>query len=175
MVRNRGWFGHFREHRIAALKGKRKTPLSTYNKKRNFKKTLEPKGKIGKGTGKFFVQEHHARNQHWDLRLEKNGVLESWAVPKNPSSATTKHKLLAVKVEDHPISYGNFEGKIPEGNYGAGTVKVWDKGKYNAEKFTPKEILADFSGKRLKGRYNLIKFKDEKNNWMFMKGKEELK
>ena len=105
--------------------------LDNYNKKRNFNKTNEPKG-IKKETNKklkFVVQHHLARKDHYDFRLEHNGVLVSWAIPKGPSY-NTKDKRLAVLVEDHPLDYRNFEGTIPKGEYGGGTVMIWDEGYY---------------------------------------------
>ena len=105
--------------------------ISDYNKKRNFNKTKEPKGKMEISNKKlrFVVQHHYARKEHYDLRLEWNGVLKSWAVPKGPSY-NRKDKRLAVNVEDHPISYRNFEGTIPKGEYGGGTVILFDEGFY---------------------------------------------
>lgn len=104
--------------------------LETYNKKRDFNKTTEPPGKVKKSNNKklkFAIQHHIARKDHYDFRLEYDGVYVSFAVPKGPSFKTTD-KRLAVKVENHPLSYGNFEGNIPDGEYGAGTVMLFDKG-----------------------------------------------
>ena len=147
--------------------------LTAYKKKRNLKKTKEPKAKEKKSSSKkliYLIHEHHATHLHWDLRLEMEGVLKSWAVPKTPS-ANTKIKRLAIQVEDHPISYATFKGIIPEGNYGAGEVKIWDTGKYELIEKTSSKIIIDINGKKLKGKYALIKtnFAGRKNNWLFFK------
>ena len=147
--------------------------LKEYNKKRNFEKTPEPKkSELKKSSKKIFVvHEHHASHLHWDLRLEMNRVLKSWAVPKEPPTAK-EIKRLAIQVEDHPLSYANFEGEIPEGNYGAGKVKIWDKGTYDLISKDDKKIEIEFYGKKLKGKYVLLKThygsKPEKS-WLFFK------
>jgi len=147
--------------------------LTEYKKKRNFKKTPEPKGKK-KPSGKkriFVIHDHHASHHHYDLRLEMNRTLKSWAVPKEPPKAKGT-KRLAIQVEDHPLSYAKFEGEIPEGNYGAGTVKIWDNGTYELISKDSKKIEIEFHGKKLKGKYVLIKTrygnKPEKS-WLFFK------
>lgn len=115
---------------------------------------------------RFVVQEHHATHLHWDFRLEKNGVLKSWAVPKGPPEKKGI-KRLAVEVEDHEIGYIDFQGTIPEGQYGAGTVKIWDKGTYRIESESQKRIVFELKGSRLKGRYSLVHLKDKQ--WLLIK------
>ena len=115
---------------------------------------------------RFLVQEHHARRLHWDFRLELDDVLKSWAVPKGPPTEPGI-KRLAVQVEDHPLSYYGFEGVIPEGQYGAGEVKVWDKGFYILELREPRKYHVLLNGRKLKGDYRLINFKDK--NWLIFK------
>jgi len=154
-----------------------KNNLILYNQKRNFDKTKEPRGKKKKSPHKlrFVVQHHLASKDHYDFRLEWNGVLKSWAVPKGPSY-NSKDKRLSVMVEDHPLSYRNFEGTIPKGQYGGGTVMIFDEGIY--------EPLIDFNkglknglikfelkGKRLKGVWSLVHFKED--NWLLIKEKDE--
>jgi bifunctional non-homologous end joining protein LigD len=140
--------------------------LGKYKAKRDFKSTPEPAargGADGGGDSRFVVQEHHARSLHWDLRLERDGVLVSWAIPKGiPTDPKRNH--LAVHVEDHPLEYIDFEGEIPEGNYGAGTVEVWDHGNYETHKFLDDEVMVTFHGERLSGRYVLFQTKGK--NWM---------
>ncbi len=141
--------------------------------RQDFKTTPEPMFKMeshGSKTPIFVVHEHHAFHLHWDLRLEREGVLKSWAVPKEPPLAQGL-KRLAIEVGDHPLEYAEFEGRIPEGQYGAGKVIIWDSGTYIPEKFSENEIIAEFNGKKLNGKYVLIKtaFKGAKNNWLFFK------
>lgn len=150
--------------------------LKEYRKKRNFKSTNEPKGKVVKVEEfKFVVQYHEARAKHYDFRLEHDGVLISWAVPKGLST-NPKDKRLAVHVEDHPLDYIDFEGIIPKGNYGAGTVEIFDNGTYvpleDFDKGLKKGHIKFFlNGTKLKGGYSLIKFKD--NNWFIIKTEDE--
>ncbi len=117
-------------------------------------------------TFRFVVQEHHARRLHWDFRLELDGVLKSWAVPKGvPTEPGVKR--LAMQVEDHPLSYFDFEGIIPEGQYGAGTVKIWDKGRYVLTLREPRKFHILLKGRKLEGDYRLINFRDK--NWLIYK------
>src|SRR5690242_18364011 len=167
--------------------------LSVYNKKRNFSKTSEPVGAVKKAASKlwFVVQRHKAKQLHYDFRLELDGVLKSWAVPKGPS-LNTADKRLAMMVEDHPYDYKDFEGTIPEGNYGAGTVMIWDEGEYHAlETEDPKAsarllkrglhkgmIKFFLKGKKLYGGFALIKLKafkgkSSENSWLLIKEKDE--
>jgi DNA ligase D-like protein (predicted ligase)/DNA ligase D-like protein (predicted 3'-phosphoesterase) len=155
-------------------------PLEEYKTKRDFTATKEPtaqkaseKKEESGGKGKIFVvQEHHARRLHYDFRLERDGVLKSWAVPKG-IPATPEEKHLAVMVEDHPLSYATFEGEIPEGQYGAGKVIIWDHGTYEAKVWTEKMIEVILDGKRLKGRYALVPLKRAgEKNWLMLKARD---
>lgn len=121
----------------------------------------------------FVVHEHHARQLHFDLRLERDGVLKSWAIPKGPSM-NPQDKRLAIMVEDHPLDYGDFEGIIPEGHYGAGKVYIWDKGEYNTVKGSIEEGQweVEISGDKLKGKFVLLKLKGGGDNWLFIKKKD---
>jgi DNA ligase D-like protein (predicted ligase)/DNA ligase D-like protein (predicted 3'-phosphoesterase) len=147
--------------------------LSEYIKKRHFEETPEPKALVEKKGGKliYVIQEHQARALHFDLRLEKDGVLKSWAVPKGIPEGDEKH--LAVEVEDHPFEYRSFEGTIPKGQYGAGTVKIWDKGHYEAKLWEKDKIEVTLNGQRLNGRYILVRLKRTGDkNWLMLKGIE---
>jgi len=147
--------------------------VSDYTEKRDFSRTPEPQMSHEKGMGKsFVVQEHHARRLHYDLRLEKDGVLKSWAVPKGPPE-TSGDRRLAVQVEDHPLEYGKFEGAIPQGQYGAGTVKIWDKGFYETIYWKEDKIEFIVKGEKMEGRYVLVKFKKAgEKNWLLFKGSD---
>src|SRR3989442_3051669 len=154
--------------------------LTEYKRKRDFKKTNEPSGKSVpkkiKGASRFVIQKHAARRLHYDFRLEMEGVLKSWALPKGlPWKRGEKH--LAVEVEDHPIEYENFEGVIPPGNYGGGTVMVWDRGTYYVYGEQPLRSLREgklhlvFDGEKAKGEWALIRIRgnEEKNQWLILK------
>lgn len=163
--------------------------LKDYHNKRKFDETSEPKGKTKKSKEKliFVIQRHAASRLHYDFRLEMEGVLKSWAVPKGPS-LDPKDKRLAMMVEDHPYDYKDFEGNIPEGNYGAGQVEVWDSGTYepleeNSKLSDEKELLKELHagslkfilhGKKLKGEFTLVKMKNtDDNSWLLIKHKDE--
>ena len=119
----------------------------------------------------YVIQEHHARRLHWDLRFEMDNVLKSWALPKG--APVEGEKRLAVQVEDHPVEYAAFEGKIPLGNYGAGEVMIWDNGTFDIESRKENKIIVNIHGRKLKGRYCLLHFKPDKN-WLFFKVKEHM-
>ncbi|MCM8804437.1 MAG: 3'-phosphoesterase [Candidatus Omnitrophica bacterium] len=123
----------------------------------------------------FVIQEHFATHHHFDLRLEMNGVLKSWAIPKEIPKKQNSKKL-AVEVDDHPLEYANFEGEIPEGYYGAGRVKIWDKGEYKLIKNEKNKIEFELKGEKVKGLYILIHFKKErdKNLWLILKKNENI-
>lgn len=144
--------------------------LDEYLKKRNFEKTPEPLPKnVEEGPdNRFVVQEHHASHLHWDFRLEMDGVLKSWAVPKGVPEKKGE-KRLAVATEDHPIEYIDFEGEIPEGQYGAGKVIIWDKGTYEMLERRDDKIEFILNGKRISGRYVLIRLKNQIKNWLLIK------
>lgn len=160
--------------------------LKRYKAKRNLKLSKEPKAKI-KNTKNlklsFVIHEHHATHLHYDLRLEVNGVLKSWALPKSPLDLSKKH--LAIMVEDHPYEYKNFHGIISSG-YGAGTVKIWDKGTYNVDGKDFKEsqkLMVNgikkghfhffLKGKKMKGLFALVRIDAKTQKWLFFKKQEE--
>jgi len=143
-------------------------PLSKYQNKRKFEKTPEPKGKVEKADkNRFVIQEHWASHHHFDFRLEQNGVLKSWAVPKGLAEEISV-KRLAVQVEDHPIDYINFHGTIPPGQYGSGKVEIYDKGKYKITEQDKNKIIFELKGKKIKGSHVLIRMKNTKN-WLIWK------
>jgi len=141
--------------------------LDLYKRRRNFKTTPEPQGELKPSQNfRFVVQKHKATRLHYDLRLELDGVLKSWAVPKGPPTEP-KIRRLAVAVEDHPVDYISFEGTIPKGEYGAGTVEIWDKGTFELKERGDKVMSLVLHGKRLHGDYRLVNFKE--NNWLIFK------
>src|SRR5918998_548249 len=139
--------------------------LGRYRSKRDFAATPEPPPGEGAGAPepRFVVQEHHARSLHWDLRLEHEGTLASWAVPKGIPQDPRRNNL-AVRTEDHPLEYLDFHGEIPKGEYGAGTMKIWDRGTYELHKWRADEVMITFAGERVQGRYVL--FRTGGSNWM---------
>jgi bifunctional non-homologous end joining protein LigD len=167
--------------------------LTEYRKKRDFRKTAEPEG--GKDRTRasrkldFVIQKHAASHLHYDLRLELDGVMKSWAVPKGPAPDPTI-KRLAMQVEDHPIEYNTFEGTIPQGEYGGGTVMLWDKGTYEPEKgggedgvregYKKGDLKIVFHGKRMKGSWVLVRTRgwgssgsSSKPSWLLIKHRDE--
>ena len=158
--------------------------LKKYLQKRNFKKTSEPFGNVKKNKTKghiFVVQEHHASHLHYDLRLELDGVLKSWAVPKGPSMKP-EDKRLAVEVEDHPLDYAKFHGTIPKGEYGAGEVYIWDKGTWQTDEdahlgLKKGKLEFNLKGKKLKGHFVLVRIRNpnasNKHNWLLMKKRDK--
>jgi bifunctional non-homologous end joining protein LigD len=132
--------------------------LAQYHQKRKFSKTPEPKGEVAKNFGPlmFVIQKHAASSLHYDFRLEMDGVLKSWAVPKGPS-LNPDDKRLAMEVEDHPLDYANFEGIIPKGNYGGGTVMVWDKGVYMPVKSHQSSAISPQTKQPQRGRISFIR------------------
>ncbi len=157
--------------------------LEKYNRKRKFQETPEPKGRLRKNERPIFVvQRHAARRLHFDLRLQINGALASWAVPKGPPQEVGE-KRLAVHVEDHPIEYAKFEGDIPKGNYGAGHVDIWDQGTFElegnesaAEQVERGDLKLRLRGERLNGRYVLVKMRNSSrgNEWLFIRKSDPL-
>jgi bifunctional non-homologous end joining protein LigD len=156
--------------------------LETYRKKRKFSVTPEPRGRKGRSGGHHYViQKHAARRLHYDLRLELDGVMKSWAVTRGPS-LDPNEKRLAVQVEDHPIEYNAFEGTIPEGEYGGGTVMIWDRGSWSPEGdphqgLAKGHLIFDLDGRKLHGRWHLVRMRarrgDRHDNWLLIKGKDE--
>lgn len=161
-------------------------PLTEYNRKRDFKKTQEPPGQSARHRGapdtalSFVIQKHAARNLHYDFRLELDGTLVSWAVPKGPS-LDPADKRLAVHVEDHPLSYGNFEGSIPKGQYGGGDVIVWDRGIWQphgdpAKAYRDGKLKFTLVGEKLAGDWTLVRTRlrgsGDKEQWLLIKERD---
>src|SRR6478735_9512258 len=156
--------------------------LKTYHAKRDFGVTAEPRGKVSRQAGRAFViQKHAATRLHYDLRLELDGVMKSWAVTRGPSLVPGE-KRLAVQVEDHPIEYNKFEGTIPKGEYGGGTVMIWDRGQWEPDGDAHtglKKGHLDFSleGEKLHGRFHLVRMHgrpgEKKTNWLLIKAHDE--
>ncbi len=143
--------------------------LEEYKGKRSFKQTPEPAGEVTpSGQSRFVVHKHQASHLHYDFRLEMHGVLKSWAVPKGPPTEPGVRRL-AVQVEDHPVSYIGFAGVIPEGQYGAGTVEIWDKGNFKLQKEADDRLEFALNGEKLSGNFVLIHTGGE--NWLFLKRK----
>jgi bifunctional non-homologous end joining protein LigD len=162
-----------------------RTKLTRYRAKRDFSQTAEPSGKKAGGAAghSYLIQKHAASRLHYDFRLELGGVLKSWAVTRGPS-LNPEDKRLAVHVEDHPLDYGSFEGTIPQGQYGGGTVMLWDKGSWtpigNPERDIARGNLTfTLQGKRLKGRWHLVRMRGnrrgdaKRENWLLIKGKDQ--
>ena len=162
------------------------TPLAEYNRKRDFSRTREPEGKVPARKTKalqFVIQKHAASHLHYDLRLELDGVMKSWAVPKGPSLDPAVRRL-AMEVEDHPVSYNDFEGTIPAGEYGGGTVMLWDRGTYTAEDgggveslrrgYEKGDLKITFAGKRLRGSWVLVRMnRPGRPQWLLIKHRED--
>src|SRR5712692_11584254 len=156
--------------------------LRDYNRKRNFTRTAEPRGKLQRQTGNLFVvHKHAARRLHYDLRLELDGVLKSWAVTRGPSLVPGE-KRLAVQTEDHPMDYLEFEGNIPKGEYGGGSVIVWDRGRWTPEGdphqgLKKGHLTFSLDGERLKGRWHLVRMRprpgEKKQQWLLFKARDE--
>ena len=163
-----------------------RVPLAEYNAKRDFSRTAEPAGKVPKARGKslhFVIQKHAASHLHYDFRLELDGVMKSWAVPKGPSLDPTVRRL-AMEVEDHPISYNTFEGTIPQGEYGGGTVMLWDRGTYDADDgggaeslrrgYEKGELRFVMHGKRLRGGFVLARLRRPgRPQWLLIKRRDD--
>lgn len=159
-------------------------PLADYRNKRDLSRSPEPEGGAPSEAPRFVIQKHAARALHYDFRLESDGVLASWAVPKGPSTNPDDRRL-AIHVEDHPLDYADFEGVIPEGEYGAGPVIIWDRGTYRnlmADKDEPLSVGESIEaghvevwldGEKLRGGYTLVRIDDEKDQWLLIKMKDD--
>ena len=171
--------------KAAKTSGRSAVPLAEYNAKRDFSRTKEPAGRVPKNRGatlQFVIQKHEASHLHYDFRLELDGVLKSWAVPKGPSLDPAVRRL-AMEVEDHPISYNTFEGTIPQGEYGGGTVMLWDRGTYEAEDgggveslrrgYEKGDLKFVLHGKRLQGGWVLVRMqRPGRPQWLLIKHRD---
>ncbi|HEY4216653.1 MAG TPA: DNA polymerase ligase N-terminal domain-containing protein [Gemmatimonadaceae bacterium] len=174
--------------RTSTTKRKAK-PLAEYNRKRDFTRTAEPSGRLGSASAKralhFVIQKHAASHLHYDFRLELDGVMKSWAVPKGPSYDPGVRRL-AMEVEDHPIEYNSFEGTIPKGQYGGGTVMLWDRGTYEAEDgggveslrkgYEKGDLKIVMHGRRLLGGWVLVRMRRDDSGraqWLLIKHRDE--
>jgi bifunctional non-homologous end joining protein LigD len=157
-------------------------PLRAYHEKRNFARTPEPKGHEARRRGwRYVIQKHDATSLHYDFRLELDGVLKSWAIPRGPS-LDPGQKRLAVETEDHPIAYGTFEGVIPEGEYGAGPLLLWDRGRWRPkedaeEAYRKGRLKFDLEGEKLTGGWTLVRMigarSENGKNWLLIKERDE--
>ena len=177
-MKRAGWRTIGKGGTVTGMRGRKKSGLKTYRAKRRFGVTAEPKGKVARKRGNAFViQKHAARRLHYDLRLELDGVMKSWAVTRGPSLIPGE-KRLAVQVEDHPIAYNKFEGTIPQGEYGGGTVMIWDRGRWQPENDPHKGVAKGhlaftLDGEKLRGGWHLVRMHrrpgEKRDNWLLIK------
>lgn len=186
-VRLKIWYSlNCKAHRLFVNSDLISAAMKTYNEKRNFDKTSEPKGELSKsreGKPIFVIQKHDATNLHYDFRLEIDGTLKSWSVPKGPSTSPSI-KRMAIPTEDHPLAYADFEGIIPQGEYGGGTVMIWDRGTIESikkdedgnsisleESYKMGSVEVELKGTKLKGGYTIVRMKGGKmrGNWLLIK------
>jgi bifunctional non-homologous end joining protein LigD len=181
------WAGVFRQsvaksQRVLRDEGLTSVALKTYRRKRKFDVTPEPRGKVARAAGhRFVIQKHAARSLHYDLRLELDGVMKSWAVTRGPSLVPGE-KRLAVHVEDHPIEYNTFEGTIPKGEYGGGTVMIWDRGRWFPDgdaraSYRKGRLTFTLDGEKLHGRWHLVRMRkregERQDPWLLIKADDD--
>ena len=184
---NRGngfWFREARQHSSGETSWRAVKNLTLYRKKRDFEQTAEPSGDVEVAPSKrrrFVIQKHDATRLHYDLRLEYDGVFKSWAVTRGPS-LDPRDKRLAVEVEDHPLDYGDFEGTIPKGQYGGGTVQLWDRGYWECDDpergFKKGDLKFTLHGEKLHGSWVLVRMRHDRNggkrtNWLLIKHRDD--